>query len=195
VNFNIPPIAHYYTDDDEAIIAKQAELKIVAKRRQAELADIDEKIAKHGDVETQSETHVQNLIDGVEIERPTPLGAQRTSKQYEIRDVDMAENYIADKVRVVNITAGARLAKDIKPAADIAAKELADALVIAHEKHFSYWQAKRQLLNNGISLYGLFDSNVDDILGIPVDKGTPLADYFRDAVEQKHLRAVPKEIA
>jgi hypothetical protein len=98
---------------------------------------------------------------------------------------------MAGKERQVNIKAGARLAKDIKPQVDKAEKELAEALVIAHEKHLTYWQAKRHLINAGTGLNGLFDSNVDDVLGIPVDKQSPLHDYFHAAERCGHLKSVP----
>ena len=66
----------------------------------------------------------------------------------------------------MNQRASARLAKEIKPQVDIAEKELVEALVIAHEKHLTYFNAKRHLINGGTGLNGLFASNVDDVLGI-----------------------------
>jgi hypothetical protein len=100
---------------------------------------------------------------------------------------------MAEKERQVTIKAGARLAKDIKPQVDIAERELADALVIAHDKHLTYFNAKRHLINGGCGLNGLFASNVDDVLGVPVDKGTPLADLFRAAVRAGYLKSAPKD--
>jgi len=188
------PIISYYTDDDKAVIARKAELAAAGKRRQAELAEVDIAIAKQGDVDPNPADQIQNLIAGIEVPRPQPLSAKRTELQYIIRDIEQALDFMAGKERQANINAGARLAKDIKPQHDIAAKELADALLVAHEKHLVYWQAKRNLINGAIGLYGLFDSNVDEILGIPVDKGTPLADLFREAVKQKYLRAVPESL-
>jgi hypothetical protein len=192
---HIKPLSTYYDDDDRAILTKQSELKLLAKRWQGELANIDAKIANRADVEIQSEDSVQNLIDGIETERPIPLGAQRNTIQHKIRDTDMAEDWIADKVRVLNIKAGRKLAADIKPQADAAETALADAMIVVHEKQLVCWNAKRHLIGNGIGCFGLFDSNDDDILGIPVDRGTPLADYFRNAVKRRLLRSVPKEYA
>jgi hypothetical protein len=185
------PIASYYTDDDRAVLSRIADLKAAAKRRQIELAEVDAAIDNRASTDPVPEKQIQNLIDGIEVQRPPPLSAKRTAIQYIIRDIEQALDFMAGKERQLNINAGARLAKDIKPQHDIAAKELADALVIAHDKHLAYWQTKRALINGAIGLHGLFDSNIDDVLGIPVDKGTALHDYFHYAVNAGHIRNVP----
>jgi cephalosporin hydroxylase len=185
------PIASYYTEDDKAVIARKAELAATGRRRQSELAEVDIAIAEHRDIDPAAVDQIQNLIAGIEVVRPQPLGEKRTALQYVIRDIEQALDFMAGQERQVTMKAGARLAKDIKPQVDTAAKELADALVIAHEKHLAYWNGKRHLINSGIGLNGLFDSNVDEILGIPVDKGTPLADLFRAAVHAGNLKTVP----
>jgi hypothetical protein len=191
---SIKPITDFYTADDEAVLANKAELKAMAKRRQSELVEIDALITSHVDPNPNAETRVQNLIAGIDTDFPKPLDVQRTDIQMAIRDIEQALDFLADKERQVNQRAGARLAKGIKPQVDIAERELVEALVIAHEKHLTYFNAKRHLINGGTGLNGLFASNVDDVLGIPVDKGTALADLFRAAVRDGYLRSIPKEL-
>jgi multidrug efflux pump subunit AcrA (membrane-fusion protein) len=189
----LKPLSSYYTDDDKAVIARKAELAATGKRRQAELTELDTAIATQGDIAPDQDDQVQNLIAGLETPRPQPLAARRTELQYVIRDIEQALDFMAGKERQVTIKAGARLAKDIKPQVDIAERELVEALVIAHEKHLTYFNAKRHLINGGIGLNGLFASGVDGVLGIPVDKGTPLADLFRAAVRAGYLKSAPKD--
>jgi hypothetical protein len=193
LTITIKPIASYYTDDDRAVIARQTELAATGKRRQAALAELDSAIATQGDIAPDQDDQVQNLIEGIETHRPQPVTAKRTELQYIIRDIEQALDYMAGKERELTIKAGARLARDLKPQADLAERELVEALVIAHEKHLTYFNAKRHLINGGIGLNGLFASNVDDVLGIPVDKGTPLADLFRAAVRAGYLKSAPKD--
>jgi hypothetical protein len=187
------PLDSYYSDDDRAVVARTAQLVAARDRRQTELADIDIAIAKH-DVDPTPDDQIENLIAGIDVPPPQPLSAKRTALQHVIRDINEALDFMKGKGREVTIKAGVRLAKDIKPQHDIAAKELAAALVVVHEKHQIYWAAKRHLVNTGVGLHGLFDSNIDEILGIPVDKGTRLADVFRAAVAAGHLKAMPVEL-
>jgi hypothetical protein len=191
---SIKPIDFYYTDDDRAIIANKAELVATGKRRQAELVELDTAISRQQDTAPNQDIQVQDLIAGIERPRQKPLDAKRTTLQHVIREIEQALDFMAEKERQVTMKAGARLAKDIKPQVDLAERELAAALVIAHEKHLVCFRAKRALLNNGIGLFGLFDSNIDDILDIPVNKGTPLADYFRGQVAAGHLKNVPAQL-
>ncbi len=188
------PISSYYSDDDKAVIARKAELAAAGKCRKIELAEVDATIAKQGDTNPNPDDQVQSLIAGIDVPRPQPLSAKRTELQYIIRDIEMASDFMAGKERQANIKAGARLAKDMKPQVDIAAKELAAALVIAHEKHLTYWNGKRHLVNAGTGMNGLFDSNVDDVLGVPVDKCSALHDYFYAEVKAGHLKAVPESL-
>jgi hypothetical protein len=190
----IQPIASYYNDDEKAVIARKADLTAAGKRRRSELAAIDAEMMNQIDTDTLPEDQIQNLIAGIEVARPQPLSAQRTELQYIIRDIEQALEFMADKERQLNVKAGARLAKDIKPHVDKAEKELADALVIASAKHLVCWHAKRHLINSGIGLHGLFDSNVDDVLGIPVGHGAPLSTYFYSAVKSGHLKSVPESL-
>jgi hypothetical protein len=188
------PIESYYTNDDNAVIVRTAELAAAGKRCQAELAELDSAIANQDKIGPTLDDQVQNLIAGIDVPRPPPLSAKRIELQYKIRDIEQALDFMARKERQVIIKAGARLAKDIKPQVDIAEKELVDALVIAHAKHLVCFQAKRKLINEGIGLHGLLGSNVDDVLGIPVDKCSALHDFFYAAVRAGNLKTVPESL-
>jgi hypothetical protein len=189
---HIKELSEYFSDDEAAVFTRTTDLKTMLAGRRSELAAIDAKIAVPDAVDSRSEDQVQSLITGVEIKRPPPLNAQRMEIQYAIRDLEEALDFMAGKELQANLNAGARLAEDIKPQVDTAAKELFDALALAHDRHFSYWTAKRHVINLGVGLNGLFDSAVDDVLGIPTDKGSPLAFVLREAVRQRQLRTLPK---
>jgi hypothetical protein len=191
---SIKPIAEFYTDDDKAVFKSKADLKALAVRHQAKLAELEVVIASNVDLIPNAETQVQNLIAGIDAELPKPLDVQRADIQIAIRDIEQSLDFLAGRERQVNHQASVRLAKDIKPQVDIAEKELASALVTAHEKHVAYFVAKRSLLNSGIALCGQFGSTVDDVLGVPVNHLTPLADLFRGAVKAGYLNAMPKEL-
>jgi hypothetical protein len=192
---HIKEFSEYYSDDEKAIFKRTADLKAILAGRRTELAAIDAKITVPDAVDSRTEDRVQSLITGIEVKRPPPLNQQRMEIQYAIRDLEEALDFMAGKELQANLNAGARLAQDIKPAVDAVAKELFDALALAHDKHLQYWTAKRHIINLGVGLNGLFDSNVDDVLGIPIDKGSPLAFVLREAVRQKHLPRVPKAYA
>jgi hypothetical protein len=189
-----PPIETFYTDDERAVMAKKPELLATRKRRQAELADVDAAIATEGDLDPHPEDRIQNLIAGIDTPRPQPLGEKQTELRYNIRDIEQALDFMAGQERRVSMMAGARLAKDVKPQVDAAAKKLAEAMVTMYEAYLPWWQAKQYLVSAGTGLNGLFDSNIVDILGAPISKETPLADYFRASVQAGHLRAVPAQL-
>jgi hypothetical protein len=186
-----PSIEEFYTDDERAIMAKKPELLATRKRCQSELAEVDAAIATEGDLDPHAEDRIQNLIAGIDTPRPQPLSEKRIELLYKIRDIEQALDYMASQERRVTMTAGARLAKDVKPQVDAAAARLADAVVTMHEAYLPWAQAKFHLIDTGTGLNGLFDSNIGDILAAPTSKETPLADYFRAAVKAGHLRAVP----
>jgi len=139
--------------------------------------------------------HMQRIefktLSGIDTPRPQPLSEKRIELLYKIRDIEQALDYMASQERRVTMTAGARLAKDVKPQVDAAAKKVAEAMATLFEVYVPWWQAKQYLVNAGTGLNGLFDSNIVDILGAPVSKETPLADYLRGAVQSGHLKAVP----
>jgi hypothetical protein len=192
---HVKELSQFYSDDEAAVFKCTAELKSKLARRQSELAAIDAKITVPDAADSRTEDRVQSLITGTEVKRPPPLNQQRTETQYAIHDLEEALDYMAGRELQANLNAGARLAQDIKPQVDIAAKELFEALALAHDKHLQYWTAKRHVINLGVGLSGLFDSSIDDVMGIPTDKGSPLAFILREAVRQKHLRNAPKAFA
>jgi len=194
VTIKIPDLAEFYSDEDKTVIQRTASLEATDKLIDAALAKVDAAIANNEDADPDRESRITNITVGTLSAAPKSWAEQRADLQRQKRDVQTALDIMARKKQIIDYQAGARLAKHIRPLHDIAARELADALVIAHEKHLIYWTAKRHLLNNGIGIYGLFSSNVDDILGIPVGTAAPLTDYFRDAVRQKYLRAVPESL-
>jgi hypothetical protein len=190
----IKPISSYYNDDDVAVIARKAELNAALTCRQSELAEVDAAIASRTEIMPDPEERIESLIAGIDVPRPQPLGVKRTELQYMIIDIKAALEFMSGKERQVNHKASIRLTKDIRPQVDLAETELVDALVLAHRKHLDYWRGKRHLLNHDIHLCGLFESRVDDILGVPLNGQTPLADLFRAAVKSRHLKVLPVEL-
>jgi hypothetical protein len=189
-----PSLEEFYTEDERAIMAKKPELLATRQRRQTELAEVDAAIAIQADTNPTPEDRIQNLIAGIETPRPQPLSEKRTELRYNIRDIEQALDFMAGQERRVIMIAGARLCKDIKPQVDAAAKKVAEAMATLFEVYVPWWQAKQYLINAGTGLNGLFDSNIVDILGAPVSKETPLADYLRGAVQSGHLQAVPAQL-
>lgn len=190
----IKPIASYYNADDKAIFASIDQLEATAKRLDSDLATVDAAIANDTNPDPDPDSRLANLIAGNSVQPIKSWSTRRIELQHAMRDVETALDFMASKKRAVEYQAGARLAKEIKTQHDAAEKAVVDALVVAHEKHFLYWQAKRHLLNNGIGIYGLFSSDVDNVLGIPIDKGSPLADLLRTAVTNGFLKSVPESL-
>jgi hypothetical protein len=188
-------VAEFYSDDDKAVLANQSDLVAAGKRCEADLKAIDASIANNDATYPNREDQIETILAGEEVKRPEPLSTQRITIQHRIHDIEQALDFIAGKVRQVNYEAGARLAKDIKAEHDVAENELTTAMVVVYEKHLAYWKDKRSLLNKGIGLYGLFSSNIDDVLGIPVDRNTPLADFFREQVHAGNLKRLPKDLS
>jgi hypothetical protein len=91
-------LADYYTTDEKAVFGNQARLQAALKRHQSGLAEIDAKIAGQRESNMIPEDEIENLINGVRVERPPTLGAQRTAIQYDIRDVETALDFMAGKI-------------------------------------------------------------------------------------------------
>ena len=141
----------------------------------------------------------QTIQEGIAVGRqegrhmppPKTFVERRVELQHAIRDIESALDYMAGKERSANYHAGKRLAEFMKPQALAAEKSLAEKAVAFHEAHFHYWTAKRHLINEGIGIYGNFQSNVDDVVGLPTDNGSPMAAYFREAIENGHIKKMP----
>jgi hypothetical protein len=186
----------YFTDDERAVFADDNNLAATGKRLDADLAATDASIANNENPDPGMKARLANLFAGNISTRPQTLAERRTEIQYARRDVEYARDALAPKKRAALHEAGKRfVAAEIKQPHDIAAKEFYDAAFVFYEKHLKYWRMKHSLLNDGIPLYGLFSSNIDEILGVPTDRTTPWADLFREAVEKKHIKNMPKELA
>jgi hypothetical protein len=194
VTIQFKDISSFYLPEDKAVFASIDQLKETAARLRSDLVTVDAAIANDTNPDPDPDSRLANLIAGNSVVPVKSWSEQRLDLQRAMRDVENALDFMAGKKRAVEYQAGARLAHSIKAQHDAAEKTMVDALVVAHERHFLYWQAKRHLLNNGIGIYGLFSSDVDNVLGIPIDKGTPLADLLRTAVTNGFLKAVPESL-
>jgi hypothetical protein len=194
VTIQFKDISTFYLPEDKAVFASIDQLKETANRLRSDLVTVDAAIANDTNPDPDPDSRLANLIAGNSVQPIKSWSARRIELQYAMRDIETALDIVASKKRAVDYRAGARLAKEIKTQHDAAEKAVVDALVVAHEKHFLYWQAKRHLLNNGIGIYGLFSSDVDNVLGIPIDKGSPLADLLRTAVTNGFLKSVPESL-
>jgi len=72
-------------------------------------------------------------------------------------------------------------------------KRLAEAMFAVNKIHVDYFKTKRHLIGHSIGLYGgVFSADIEQFLGVPWDRTSPLANYFRDAVKNGHLKNMPE---
>jgi hypothetical protein len=187
----------YFTDDERATFTEDDNLAATGKRLDTDLAAVDASIANNENPDSNMKERLKNLIAGNLSTRPQTLAERRTEIQYARRDVEYARDDLAPKKRSAIHEAGKRfVATEIKQQHDIAEREEAEALLVFYEKFLRCWRLKRSLLNDGIGLYGLFNStsDIEETLGVPVDKTTPWNSLLRDAVEKKYIKNMPKEL-
>jgi hypothetical protein len=183
----------YYTDDERAIFARDKDLEATGKRLSADLAAVDASIAAGEPSDPNPEARLDSIVKNIPLAMPRSWADRRTEIQYGKRDVENARDYLADKIRVANHAAGERLAKHNKPATEAAEKLVAEKFLGFYDAYHASWKMKRNLLNDGIGLYGSFNgsSQIDEFLGIPVDINSRWADLFRDFVAANHIRRMP----
>jgi hypothetical protein len=183
----------YYTPEENAFFAKDKEFAADIKKLIAELAAIDadeenDKIPGHG-----LKARVESLINGTTLATPKTNAERRTENLHARQRKEEARDYLADKIRIAKHAAGERLAKDRKPVTDAAEKLVAEKFIGFYDAYYASWKMKRNLLNDGIGLYGSFNgsSGVDEALGIPVDVNSRWADLFRDFVAAGNISKMP----
>jgi hypothetical protein len=85
-----------------------------------------------------------------------------------------------------------RLCLDLKPQSESMGKQLAEAMFALNRIHLEYFKIKRHLINEGIGLHGgVFSADVEQFMGIPWDRTSAFADYFRSAVKAGHIKNAP----
>jgi hypothetical protein len=186
----------YYTPDENAFFAKDKEFAADIKKLIAELAAIDadeenDKTPGHG-----LKARVESLINGTTLATPKTHAERRIENLQTRQRKEEARDYLAGKIRVAKYAAGERLAKDRKPDTEAAEKLVAEKFIGFYDAYHAVWKMKRNLLNDGIGLYGSFNgsSSVDDTLGIPVDVNSRWADLFRDFVAAGHIKRMPQAL-
>jgi hypothetical protein len=107
--------------------------------------------------------------------------------------LDDAIHLTEAKIRLEKVAASRHVCERLLPEHDKAMKRLCAGLLEAHTAYAELWQIERALKNKGIGLYGIC-SNLPAFFDSPNDKASDLASFFRQAVADRHLSAVPKEL-
>jgi hypothetical protein len=189
ITFNIPPVTDFKTDedqkDDETLAKLESQEKIIDSRIAAISAE--QSISTVDPIEMQ----IQDLADGIVAEKPKSKADRITELKYQKRDIRDASDIVARKQKKGLYEVGRQLANHLKKPHDALERQLVDALIVVHGLHMEYFAAKRHLINSGIGIYTNFLSNIDDVLGIPVDNNTELAKFFREAVKKGLIKKMP----
>jgi len=160
VTIQFKPVESYFTEDDKAILADKAKLKALGKtffaKRDAFTALIDkgETVAA-----PDLKTRIANLIDGKPVTQPPTLEAQRLEVLYAIRDNEQTLDELAVKEKAFRAEAGRKMVLDQKTQIVAANKAIFGKLAELYEVFVPFWLAKRELLNNSVGTYGLFNND------------------------------------
>jgi hypothetical protein len=192
VTITFKPIQSFFTEDDKAILAGIEKLtangKALPAKRDALTAAIDKGEKPTGQ---DIETRIANLIDGKSVAPVTSLEAQRLEVLYAIRDNEDGLDFLFGKKQIAHAEAGRKMVEAAKTQIVAAEKAIFDKLAELYDVFVPFWLAKRELLNNRIGTYGLFNNDVDEVLGVPTDLNSPWADLFRQGVVAGHIKKMP----
>jgi hypothetical protein len=190
VTINIPPLSDFLTNEDRSLNETQAKLDTQDKMNDAKIAAINAEPPPSAN--EPLDLQISDLANGITAQQPKSKDDRITELKYRKRDINEAKDSVARKQKAGLGNAARRLADHLKLPVKAHEKKMVDAMVLAYELHLEYFWPKRHLINNGIGTYGNFQSNIDDVLGIPTDKNSPLATFFHQAVKDGHLKAMPK---
>lgn len=195
MTIKINDLASYYGDNDRKNIAETTALK---NRRKVEASKLKQQHASKENavsINSDPEARIQSLMAGGTPERLASWDEKIAHQRQIVQDIDDALDRRAELARENDKAANKRLIADIRPEHDKATKKLVDAMAALHAAYLPLYAAKRHLLGNGLALGGLFNADAEPLLGIPTDRTGNLKDFFRDAVKEGFLSAVPTELA
>jgi hypothetical protein len=192
VSIQFKPIESFFSDDDKAILANTAKLNANGKALRAKRDALTARIDK-GETPTGPDikARIASLIDGKPVAEVASLEAQRLEVLYAIRDNEDALDYLAGKEKTFRAEAGRKMVLDQKTQIVAAEKAIFEKFGELYQTFVPVWQAKRELLNNSIGTYGLFNNDFDEIMGVPTDINAPWADLFRQGVAARHISKMP----
>jgi hypothetical protein len=185
-------MADFLTDEDRQDEDTQAKLD-------TQMRTLDTKIAQIAAEPPVSEANptastISDLANGITVKQPQSKSTRINELKRLKREIQAAKDFLSIKQKSCRVEAGMRLAKAMTKHSEDGEKLIIDRAVALYDAQLQYFKAKRHLINEGTGTYGLFTSNIDDILDIPVNNYTMLAALFRDAVKDGLLRKLPGDL-
>ena len=104
-----------------------------------------------------------------------------------------AIEFLTRAIESERTTLAIQYSKQCKPKHDELMKRLCIPLLEAHAVYSELYALKRHLIDSGVGLRGLC-LTMPDFLSTPNNQYSELADFFRAAKREGHLKEVPKEL-
>ncbi|GIQ76206.1 hypothetical protein [Bradyrhizobium sp. RD5-C2] len=110
----------------------------------------------------------------------------------DLRALQDAEAIHARQLDDLRLEEGRRLCDDFRPHSEKYSAEIAVALYDALEAWTKLFAIKRGFLNQGLGLYGLCEIDPQELLGVPTDRSSTLADFMRRCVHKGYIKKLPE---
>jgi hypothetical protein len=160
----------------------------------AKLVYVDSKAREKG-VEKNHAQHIENVRTGGVSTAPsvTAIAADAYAVWSDL--FEAREEHRKLKRSIVQQASREYNAKWVKPILDPVLKKIGAALCDVQAGLLEYYQIRNDLHSKlGIEPVGLANISFYDVLGIPTDKGSKLADLLRDLQSAGAISRLPKEI-
>jgi hypothetical protein len=193
VTFKIKDLSEYFTEEDIARNKRKTELEVTSRRLDNEIAAL--KASQDNGENNAHEKYIESLISGNDAAPPKSSAVQLHERRQQKLNVETALDVLAGKDYLALVEAKKRMCLDLNPQSDSLGKQLAEAASALNRIHLEYFKIKRHLINEGIGLHGgVFSADVEQFVGIPWDRTSAFADYFRNAVKAGHIKHVPEAL-
>jgi hypothetical protein len=172
---------------------RQSDLKATDKRIDAEIAFLI--AARDNGENLDHEQYINALVDGDTIAPPKTYTAQLEELKRQKWNINEALDVLAGKERLAQTEIHRRYCADLKKESDLQTKQLVDSVVLTHKLFVDYFKTKRHLIGNSIGLHGgVFSLDLEQFFGVPTDRTGALANFFREAVKNGHLKNMPEAL-
>jgi hypothetical protein len=183
-NFSeIPSELRQLMNIDEELAAKEAKAQLAGERLQALIA---------AGIDPDRDARVAKIVAGQDLSVSTNLKEQLVQNLTGYSELKEGRRLLAIQIAAAKQKAGRSLCLLAKPHHDAIMKRVCSLLVELHSAHAELFALKRELIDKEIGIFDGVCALLPDFLDVPTNRSSPMADFCREAVKHKYLRAVPE---
>jgi hypothetical protein len=171
--------------------AETQKLEEITARKNATEAEAHElaRLIKSDPTQSDKDAEVQRVLAN---EPARNLSDEYERKRRDFRALEDAEHQQKQRVEQCRKEAGKKLCAFMKPRHDELMKKIGKSLFDAYVDWRELYPTKQHIMRYQLGYNGLFDADPQEVIDIPTDRGSPLADFLRECLRLGYIKKLPE---